>query len=99
MTLTDYLELANELRTSGQRQFGAWSDAAFDAYVVGPAKILQSSLAWREESNPDRTSVANFLQLVYQGVGAGWLRPIEPEVPPPTFLAHCLAVLVPHRLR
>jgi hypothetical protein len=93
------LKLAEELRQRGRRQFGVWNDAAFDAYLAGPAQTLQAILQWEDKQDPDRASVANFLELVYEGVGAGWLGTIEDGLPPTTFLAHCLATVVPNRLR
>jgi hypothetical protein len=92
-------QLAQQLRERGQRQFGVWNDAAFDSYVAGPVGNLARSLASQDKAKADGSSLTNFLQLVYEGVGAGWLGPIEPEVPPLTFLAHCLAMLIPYQLR
>lgn len=93
------MKFAEELRERGRRQFGVWNDAAFDDYLAGPANILQRNLQWEDKKNPDAASVGNFLILVYEGIGAGWLGAIESGVPPPTFLAHCLTTIVPHRLR
>ena len=95
----DIQQLAHQLRERGRRQFGGWNDAAFDSYVVGPVDDLATNLASQDKTKSDATSLANFLQLVYEGVGAGWLGPVEPEVSPPTFLAHCLAMVIPHQLR
>lgn len=93
------MKLAEELRQRGQRRFGDWNDAAFDAYLAGPTKTLQMMLQWEDKQDPDRASVANYLQLVYEGIGAGWLDTIERGVPPTTFLAHCLGTVVPNQLR
>jgi hypothetical protein len=95
MTLED---IAAELREQGAQRFANWNQAAFDSYIDGPASTLAQMLEWRDKGKPDVNTLANYCRLAFEGVGAGWLRVIQHELPPPTFLAHCLATLVPHGL-
>ncbi|MEQ8785346.1 MAG: hypothetical protein RIC55_03570 [Pirellulaceae bacterium] len=87
-----------QLRSQGPRQFANWNAEAFDSFVAGPVTRLQHVLPWYDKNAPDLDSLANYLRLVFEGVGAGWLRVLQPELPPPTFLAHCLTYLVPNKL-
>lgn len=93
----EFETLVAQLRQLGPRRFAAWNEAAFDAYVAGPLANLGRNIAWRDKS-ADPATLQNYLQLVYEGVGAGWLRTIENDAPPPTFLAHCLGSLLPYKL-
>src|SRR4051812_46809926 len=94
----EFARRTQQLREQGPRQFAAWSDAAFDSYLAGPIDGLKRNLDWRDKENPDTATVENFLRLVYEGIGAGWLGVIQHGVPPTTFLAHCLGTLMPYKL-
>ncbi len=97
--MSDDLEsLLVQLRQQGPRQFAAWNDAAFESYVNGPLSNLQRNLSWRDKgSAPDVSTPVNFLHVIFEGVGAGWLRTVDEGAPPATFLAHCVKLL-PHAL-
>ena len=82
-------KLADELRKEGPQRFSNWNHEAFDSYVEGPLSNMKRSL--------DRKTLANYLRIVYEGVGAGSLRTISWETPSTTFLAHCLTRLVPYQ--
>lgn len=91
--------LANELRTQGPLQFSNWDSEAFDSYLQGPLANLKQSLEIVDQKQRDHSTLENFTRIVYQGVGAGWLKTIHWERPAPTFLAHCLSRVVPYQLR
>lgn len=91
-------ELADEFRQEGPRRFSNWSQEAFESYVEGPLSNLKRYLESQDKKQQDHASILNYLRLVYEGVGAGWLRTISWETPSSTFLAHCLARLVPNQL-
>lgn len=92
-------KLTSELRNEGPRQFAKWSNEAFDSYLEEPVANLKRSLESRDKKKQDHASLTNYLRMVYEGVGAGWLKTINWETPSPTFLAHCLSRLVPYQLR
>ena len=91
-------KLIAELREKGKREFAVWNEEAFSAYLEGPIQRFAQSLKWRDKDVTDGNSVTNLIRLVYHGVGAGWLRPKSDDLPPATFLAHCLWTLVPYQL-
>lgn len=91
-------DLVDDYRKSGPKQFSHWSDESFESYVSGPFSNLQTYLEYRDNKNADEATPVNYLNLIYEGVGAGWLRLFQRERPCSTFLEHCLGHLVPYRL-
>lgn len=94
----DLTKRAEELRRLGQRRFATWNDAAFDWFLERPVQALVDNLSWLDEKPPDDVTLENFLQLVCEGIGTGWLRPIQPDGTSHTFLAYSLTALVPYQL-
>jgi len=88
-------ELIAELTARGPAQFADWSQPAFDSFIEGPARQLAQQLQWR---GADPQSLDNYLRLVYQGVGAGWLTIVQPEATARNFLQHSLENLVVYGL-
>ena len=96
--MSELEKLVEQLSEQGPRQFAAWSQEAFDAYIEGPVKQLGQYLEWQDKEKPDPNSVENLVRLVFEGIGAGWLKPKTDDAPATTFLAHCLWTLVPYQL-
>ena len=86
-------KLADELRKEGPRRFANWNNEAFDSYIQGPLSNMKRALELS-----DHITLNNYLRLVFEGVGAGWLKTTNWDTPSPTFLAHCLARLVPYQI-
>ncbi len=54
---------------------------------------MHKCLSWQEKKSPvDVATRLNFVQLLYEGVGAGWLTSAEHDSHS-TFLAHCVSLL------
>lgn len=90
--------LLRQLREQGPRQFASWNEDAFECYIDGALENLANRLKWSDKENPDVDTIENFLRLVFEGVGAGWIGPLQDHVSAPTFLAHCLWTVVPYQL-
>lgn len=85
--------LVTKLQAQGPQQFAAWNGEIFEAYLSGPLAAFQQSLSWEEKKSPvDMPSRLNFVQIIYEGVGAGWLTSPEQDSQA-TFLAHCVSLL------
>lgn len=94
--MADQVEsLIAQLRNEGGQKFAAWNASVFDAYLAESLGNLQLHLSWEEkkESSVDLDTRLNFVRLVYEAVGAGWLTSADPDAPPTTFLAHCISLL------
>lgn len=91
-------KLVAELSQRGVAEFANWNQHSFDSFVQGPAKSLVQYLSWSDKDDPDPQTHDNYLRLVFQGVGAGWLADCRVETPP-TFLHFCLAQLVVYGIR
>lgn len=87
-----------ELRSQGPRRFSRWDASAFEAYLERCYTALERYLHRNKEEPFDEDSLRNYLRLIYEGVGAGWLCVPNPGLPTSTFLAHLLSRLVPPKL-
>lgn len=91
-------QLIASLKQSGPRQFAAWNADAFECYLDGPLSNLRSQLQWRDKKTPHPESLANFVRLIHESVGAGWLSPRDEATPSTLFLEHLLWTVLPHQL-
>lgn len=98
MTDNELEKLVSDLREVGPREFASWNAAAFEYYVKHALVRLSQHIKWRDKKVADNETLANFVRLVYQGCGAGWLLPQGQDSLAPTYLAHCLLQLIPYRL-
>ena len=88
-------DLIPQLREQGPRRVAKWTEDAFDGFLAGPVANLLRSLKWSDKDLPDPHVVPNYIRMVYEGVGAGWLGIPDYNIPATTFLGHCLQMLVP----
>ncbi|MEZ6129819.1 MAG: hypothetical protein R3C59_14140 [Planctomycetaceae bacterium] len=95
--MTDDLDqLITQYREQGPRRFAAWNADVFEAFLKGPVANLSRQLKWTDRESHDSVIVPNYLRLIYEGIGAGWLSTPDRSVPAATFLDHCLQTLVPY---
>lgn len=91
-------QLIEHLGSTGPRQFSIWDSVAWESYVERPFASLCHSLEYRDQDKADTLSLSNYLQMVYQGVGHGWLTVVDDTIPAPNFLAYALQRLIPYQL-
>jgi hypothetical protein len=90
----DFDKLITQYREQGPRRFAAWNADVFEAFLEGPVANLSRQLLRTDKDSPDPLIVPNYMRLIYEGIGAGWLSTPDRSVPAATFLDHCLQTLV-----
>ncbi len=98
MNQPDLDRLIERLRGSGAEQFASWNAQLFEFIVASPMLRLKQSFESQRNTNTDFSSLANYVRMAYEGIGAGLLVQTAEDAHGPNFLTHCMVRLIPNSL-